>query len=187
MLSSYSEETRQPPTLRASAVCLRPYQPEDLSAFVRWMHDPALWDEQAADLPSPEELTEPALTELFHALARGSNEQTFWILADAATNQPVGQASLEQDPRNPSSAEIGLEIPDPQHRGQGAGRQAVELLVQYAFGELKLTRLTARTHSANLAGQKLFESAGFQLVERCPEGLRSGGKPVETWVYERKA
>ena len=53
--------------------------------------------------------------------------------------------------------------------GQGYGREALGALIAHAFGQLKLERLEARVHAANLPAKRLLRLLGF-----APEGRLSG-------------
>lgn len=53
--------------------------------------------------------------------------------------------------------------------GQGYGREAVAALIAHAFGQLKLERLEARVHAANVPAKRLL-----RLLDFAPEGRLSG-------------
>ncbi|MER5552000.1 GNAT family protein [Streptomyces sp. NPDC002793] len=49
----------------------------------------------------------------------------------------------------------------PGHRGQGHGTEALDALVDLAFGELPLYRLTAETHTGNVPALTVLAGSGF--------------------------
>ena len=49
----------------------------------------------------------------------------------------------------------------PEHRGQGHGADALDTMVDLAFGELPLHRLQAVTHTENTAALKVLAKSGF--------------------------
>jgi ribosomal-protein-alanine N-acetyltransferase len=53
--------------------------------------------------------------------------------------------------------------------GQGYGREAMGALIHHAFHQLKLERLEAKVHAANMPAKKLLGLLGFR-----PEGCLSG-------------
>jgi RimJ/RimL family protein N-acetyltransferase len=59
------------------------------------------------------------------------------------------------------SAKIGYWL-DRRHRGKGYGREAVQLLTDIAFGQLKLRRLVAVSKSSNEPSLRLLHSIGFK-------------------------
>lgn len=62
----------------------------------------------------------------------------------------------------PNSAGIGIII-SRFHRNQGFGRQALILLINYAFNSLNLSRLHCVIREDNLASIRLFNSCGFEF------------------------
>ena len=67
-----------------------------------------------------------------------------------------------------------LGIGDPDDRGRGYGSEALGLMLNYAFQELNLYRLTAVIPENNPAARHLFEEAGFQEEVRRREALHRG-------------
>ena len=57
--------------------------------------------------------------------------------------------------------EIGFGIPNLQARGQGYGREAVELLVDYIFSGYPMERIAAFTDIENIPSQRLLQKLGF--------------------------
>lgn len=60
-----------------------------------------------------------------------------------------------------STAEISVEL-DPVYRGRGYATRAVGLLVEYAFGELRVGRVQARVATDNAAAVRVARRAGFR-------------------------
>jgi [ribosomal protein S5]-alanine N-acetyltransferase len=78
--------------------------------------------------------------------------------------------------------EIGIGVA-PEHRGQGLGTAAQDLLVEYLLDHTTAHRIEALTNDANTAEQKALERLGFQK-----EGLMRGrsflrGKYLGVLVY----
>mgnify|MGYP001173668845 CR=1 FL=1 len=63
---------------------------------------------------------------------------------------------------NIESAGIGLIISS-DYRNQGFGKDALTLLVEYAFVNLKIKQLNATINKENIASVKLFNSCNFTL------------------------
>lgn len=60
-----------------------------------------------------------------------------------------------------SYAEIGLLIGEKQCWGKGYGSEAIGLVLEYAFKNLNIHRLTAGAYANNLGSIKAFEKNGF--------------------------
>jgi RimJ/RimL family protein N-acetyltransferase len=70
---------------------------------------------------------------------------------------------------------LGVLIGEPAARGQGYGREAVALLVQHAFAELGLHKITAGAYADHTASLQLFRSLGFQEEGRLRQQLYREG------------
>ena len=81
-------------------------------------------------------------------------------------------------------AGIGLLI-DEDYRNNGYAQQALDILLDYAFGFLHLHQLYAYVPKTNESTMHLFEKAGFQCNGILKEWVRHGGKyaDVAVWQY----
>ncbi len=73
----------------------------------------------------------------------------------------IGNIKLGPINFNHSSSEIGLLIGDRGEWGKGHGTVAIQLLTEYAFNRLDLSKLTAGCYSENFGSLKAFLKAGF--------------------------
>lgn len=89
------------------------------------------------------------------------DENTIHLLI-VSDGDPVGTISL--DPINWSSrrAEIGYCV-SPVQQNKGYGTKATQLLVEYAFDELGLHKMTANVLEYNKSSIKLLERIGFTV------------------------
>jgi ribosomal-protein-alanine N-acetyltransferase len=82
------------------------------------------------------------------------------IEGDDGDPEPVGELGLTVEERT-REAEIGLWIAPP-HWGEGYGTEASELLVDYAFAERNLHRVTASALESNESSKRIWEKLGFE-------------------------
>lgn len=81
----------------------------------------------------------------------------------------VGAIGLGVDER-PAKGDLGIWVA-PEYWGEGYGTEASERLVEYAFDERNLHRVTARALETNTGSQRIWEKLGFEHegVERDAE------------------
>lgn len=72
----------------------------------------------------------------------------------------VGLISIKEK-RGQGIGEIGIWI-DPEYHGQGIGTESSELLIDYAFKELRYHKVVAKAYESNKASQKIWEKLGFE-------------------------
>ena len=59
--------------------------------------------------------------------------------------------------------DLGMVIGSASDRGQGLGREALELMKHFAFRTLGLERLEMEVHMENHAARKCYQKAGFVM------------------------
>lgn len=87
----------------------------------------------------------------------------------------VGDIQARTNPKAmpPGVLELGIELFDPQDRGKGLGREAVELLTAYAFDQLEAHRVQLGTDLENVGMRRVAERLGFRF-----EGTMRGFMPT---------
>jgi diamine N-acetyltransferase len=142
-------------------VTLRPLEPTDLDMLYQWENDTALWAVSDTVAPYSREA-------LWHYLENYTGDifaqrQLRLMITLAGDGTPVGTIDfLNFDPLN-NRAELGLFIAA-EHRGQGLGRQALELLTAYAREHLGLRQLYVFIAIDNTVCLKMFEDYGYRRV-----------------------
>jgi len=81
------------------------------------------------------------------------------LLAD---DRRIGGAALRGYDRENGSAEVAIFLTDPRLLGQGLGTDALNCLVDYGFGELRLERIWLQVFDYNERARRSYVKAGFQ-------------------------
>ncbi len=149
--------TRPNPLLRGELVYLRPVEPEDAELIQRWFADAAtarLMGEWPRSMARRRADTEEA--------AKQADRDWFpFIICLVADDRAVGRADVFELDRPNGSAAFGLAIGEIDERGRGLGTDAVNAIVDFCFGQLRLERVWLVTDSVNERAQHVYEKAGF--------------------------
>jgi len=95
----------------------------------------------------------------------------------------VGVGSIvPQDDIYRHSAEIGYWLGEP-FWGKGYATEAVNLLTQYAFDELKLVRIYAGVFAGNVASARVLKKAGYCLEAVLQSSVIKQGKLLDQHLY----
>jgi [ribosomal protein S5]-alanine N-acetyltransferase len=86
------------------------------------------------------------------------------------------------EPGLTEEAEIGYWLAKP-YWGQDIMTDAVRAYVEYAFGELKLLRLTAHVFEANMASARVLEKNGFKLEGYQRKHFQKDGEWLDSLSY----
>jgi len=116
-----------------------------------------IWDNVRDAFGHP--YTEKNAEEFIQKQANSETEKVFAIDFNGELCGLVGLI-LQKDVYR-KSAEIGYWVGEPFWR-KGVGTKAVQLIVEYAFGELKLIRLYAGAFQYNIGSMKVLEKNGFK-------------------------
>ena len=78
---------------------------------------------------------------------------------------------------------VGIGIGEREYWGKGYGTDAMRLILQYAFTEVNLQRVSLALHSYNERALKSYEKAGFRLEGRSRGDQHREGKRTDTlWM-----
>lgn len=149
-----------PVFLAGDEVTLRPPEREDLDAIREWMNDPQVWRPALDAKPMNADLAQQYYENVL------TTEDDVHLLVCVA-HETIGHVSLTGIDYGPTATDRarGMELAyhlDSEHHGQGHGSAAAALVVDYAFADLNLRRLTAHVGEFNDASIALLESLGFE-------------------------
>ena len=158
--------------LNNGTIALRALEPTDLDTLYCWENDTALWT--ASDTPAP--YSRKALWQYIEGdtgdIYAQRQLRLMVTLADDGT--PVGTVDfINFDPLN-NRAELGLFITS-EHRGKGLGRQALELLTQYARDHVGMRQLYVFIALDNEVCLNMFEQFGFRRAGVLESWIKRGG------------
>ena len=136
-------------------VALGALAPAHAPAIVRWLRDPAV--SSNLGLRSKPTL---AKTRAFIAAARGDALCARAILVGG---RHVGNVVLDQIDRRVGKARLHIYIGEPDARGHGVGRCALELALALAFEQLDLHKVWLTVHVRNQPAIRAYEAVGFKV------------------------
>ena len=142
-------------------VALRPLQFDDMESIYTWMSDIEfnLWGGWTSVIAIP--LSRDAFRPIFEQYFVEAKEEQV-MLGIEFENRLVGFVQLTNIDQRMRRAGIGIGIGEKNIRGQGIGKTALRLLLDYAFTVKGLERVSAEVFSFNQHSQNLMERVGFQ-------------------------
>lgn len=145
------------PVLIGKRVLLREPRDEDAEPVYELVRDPEVTRFLAIDPPeSPDD------TRYFIAKCREHRVQDreyVFVIADLASDEPMGVTGLRHLDRPMRTAQIGTWVAR-RYWGRGINAEAKRLLLDYAFGALGLHRVEARIAVDNHRSRRAFERLG---------------------------
>jgi RimJ/RimL family protein N-acetyltransferase len=152
---------------------------EDLPLLWRINNDLEVELAGGGDPPMPQAM-ERLLADFDRETATGGrDEASFAIEADGTF---IGHCGLSHFNHTSHTCELGIIIGDKAYWGRGYGREAVALLLDYAFRLRNFRRVWLWVHSDNERAIRAYRACGFREEGRLREHLYSNGHYVDA-VY----
>lgn len=153
-------------------VRLRPVEREDLPVFVEWFSDPEVRRHLGMALPFSLAQEERWFENVQERLEK---QELVMLTIETSEGAHIGNISLFDINWKDRYAELGVTIGDKDYWNKGCGTAATRTMLQMAFDDLNLHRVSLRVHADNARGIRCYEKAGFQKEGTLRESVFRGG------------
>jgi len=160
---------------RGEKVVLRAITREDMERQWVFENDPELWFWDG-HTPRPAKLESLLAYYEENIHKPNDNGVSFAIEVDG---RYIGHCSLSGIDAVNRTCELSIEIGEKTCWGQGYGRDAIHLLLQYAFDHHNLNRVWLETHSENERAIRCYRACGFVEEGRLRQHLWLDGRFVD--------
>lgn len=147
------------------AIALRPVEPADAAPIRRWVNDPAI----RALIGETRPLTPSAADAYVEKLQRDES-RVWFIIVERAGGRPIGECGLLRMMPAWRTTDLSIIIGERDAWGRGFGREAITLLLDYAFGALNFHRVAIGVVGFNQRALRFYEQVGFRR-----EGVQRDG------------
>ena len=172
------EQVRKDLRIEGSQIYLRPITIEDTDNVIRWRNDRKVVENF---IYRKNISKEEHLNWLHNKVETGQVIQ--FIICERQTDKPLGSIYLQNINEESRQAEEGIFLGEDEAYGRGIGTEAAKLVLEYAFGTLKLHKLTARVLSYNQGSRKMHEKAGYVMESYLKDELFLDGKYEDLIFY----
>lgn len=146
-------------------VYLRPFEPEDLVHTRRWFNDPETRVLIGSVLPESR-----AGAEAWHDRIKQDQARVWFVVVLRDGDRVIGEAGLLRMNHFWRATDLTMIIGEKDVQNQGYGREAIRLLLDYAFGALNFHRVAVGVVGFNHRALRFYESVGFRR-----EGVQRDG------------
>jgi RimJ/RimL family protein N-acetyltransferase len=158
--------------LRGELVYLRPLEPEDADVVHRWFEDT-----RVQTLMGDPPVSLASRRQRYAEAAKTDGPDLFrFVICLLDDDRPIGRVDLFELDRRNGSAAFGITIGEPELWGRGFGTDAVNALVDFAFGQLRLERVWLDTDEHNARAQAAYVKAGFTQEGRFRRAWYQNGR-----------
>lgn len=149
-------------TLQGNTIYLRALEPEDLEFLYVVENDENIWEVSNTQSPYSKFLIRQYLENAHQDIYEA--KQLRLAICKKDTFEAIGLIDLfDFDPRN-HRAGVGIIVQNEADRKSGFGKEALGLVIDYAFKQLQLHQLFANIGVENKASLALFTTFGFEKI-----------------------
>jgi len=162
---------------------LSPMNPDDADTYAKWLNDPGVieWlgcDDAVYSLPAErkavERMAEGGDTAAHFAIVLRGGE-----LGEGMPDTLLGNCSLQSIDWRSRKAELGLFLGEDAARGKGYGREAILLLLGFAFDTLGLHSVMLKCFAHNARALACYRKVGFKEFGRRRQSHFTEGRFVD--------
>lgn len=165
-------------TLRGPRLTLRPVQREDALVRWRWFADRRVT--RYLPLAGRAALPREAVERYVEDLLAGRAELVDFTIENES-GQAVGSCSLRGFDAA-GRAELSILLGETEQWGKGYGREAMRLLLDHAFRDLRLHAVWLVVREDNLRAVRLYESLGFRHGGVYRAAVHEDGRYLDKWL-----
>lgn len=167
--------------LQGKKISLRPIVSSDLEALNQWKNQEDTYQYLGGGfMPTSIDIQKKWLDSLMDT--SGSNKR-FMIVN--SSNQPVGMVGLYNINWIHRTCEFGIFIGEKEQQGKGYGRDAAEVIEQFASKYCNLRKIKVYVVEENGAAVKMYEKLGYVTVGKLVEERFINGKYCSLFLMEK--
>ena len=157
--------------LASGKVILRGFVNSDIPHLIKWYNDPEILNLTAETEPLSQEKARAFLRTI-----KTDKNRIWFMILDNATKTPIGECGLLRIFRQWKTADLTMVIGEKRYWGKGHSHDAMRLLLDFAFTNLKLHRLSVGVLETNGRAIRFYKWFGFREEGRQLDGYLSDGK-----------
>jgi diamine N-acetyltransferase len=142
--------------IKGDRVTLRAIERDDLPRYVAWLNDPEVTHHLTLYLP----MNSDDEADWYEQQRKDGTTQNFAIVVNEGEVH-IGSVGLMGINHREQNAELGIVIGDRTYWGKGYGREAIQLLLNFAFTEMNLHRIQLRVDVSNSQATRCYRNCGF--------------------------
>lgn len=152
-------------------IILREIEEKDLGLIINWRNNPEILRNLFSYLP----LNKVTQNKWYERYLIEGKQQSF-IIELLEEKTPIGTIGLIDIDYKNQKAELTIIIGEKSHQRKGYGKEALNLLIKFAFEEMNLKKIKASVFTDNNNAIKMYENCGFVKEGVFKEELFKCGK-----------
>ncbi len=175
------QDTLLTPMFTGSLIRLTGLRPEDARVFARWYENSDF--SRLYDYAPAYPRSERRVSQYFNETEENRSTSFPFAIRPLYSDEFIGYIDIDGIMWNHRTGWMSIAIGEPVNRGRGYGREAMMLVLKFAFHELNLHRLQLTVFSYNTSAIHLYESLGFVREGVQREALHREGERYDMLLY----
>ena len=164
--------------LEGEKVYLSPINQDDYETYVKWLNNPNIT--QFLDC-NDSLITLSKEKELLDKIA---NEEFCFAIIKKEDDTLLGNVGVTKIDYKNGKAELGIFIGDEENLSKGYGSEAIKLIINFAFNEIRLHSVMLTVFSNNPRAIKAYTKCGFKEFGRRHEAIYHNGEYLDLIYME---
>ncbi|MGI8892576.1 MAG: GNAT family N-acetyltransferase [Bacteroidia bacterium] len=161
--------------LKGRQTLLRALEPTDLDILYKWENNIDNWNLSGTLTPYSRFVIEQYLAASHQDIYYNKQLRLMIDKTDGEKETAIGCIDLfDLDPFH-KRAGVGILIGEKENRKKGYGKEALQLLTEYAFDKLDMHQLFANIAADNVSSLEMFKKCGFVMIGIKKEWLNVNG------------
>ena len=142
--------------IRGKRIILREQREEDAPFFAHWFNQPQVMFQCGFEKPTDEEKMKRQIT------VDHRSEDSLWFTITDGEGRIVGETGLLRMFPAWHQTDLTIIIPDPEMQRKGYGTEAMEIMLDLAFHEYKMHRVSIGVVALNTSALEFYKKMGFR-------------------------
>ena len=164
--------------LEGEKVYLSPINQDDYETYVKWLNNPNI----TQFLDCNDSLI--SLSNEKDILLTIGNEEFCFAIVKKEDDTLLGNVGVTKTDYKNGKAELGIFIGDEENLSKGYGSEAIKLIINFAFNEIRLHSVMLTVFSNNPRAIKAYTKCGFKEFGRRHEAIYHNGEYLDLIYME---
>lgn len=169
-------------TLKGDKIYLRALEPSDLDFVFELENDEQFWEMSNTQTPYSRFILKQYLDNAHKDIYEVKQLR---LVISTLNDETVGLIDLFNCDFKNRKAGVGIIISHQDNRKKGYGKQALQLLTNYAFKQLNLHQIYCNISEHNENSLKLFKNEGFEVIGLKKDWHLYQGKFVNEYILQK--
>ena len=165
--------------LEGKNITLRPLRMTDWKKTIQWRNNVTI-KKMAMMHPFP--ITEMVEKKWYEDILKSTSDKTVYFTIIQKDDTPIGFVKLYNINYTHKNCALGIVIGESEEQSKGYGKEAMELIIEYAFNTLNLNKITVEVVENNYKALSLYERLGFIEEGRMKQQYYMGAEYLDILI-----